>query len=195
MSSADVTFEESTHTYTRGLVTLPSVTTVIKAVFPDELKDIDAEVVANARDRGIEVDKLLTAWLKGATAIPSGIREDSVELFNKLIDHWPFGEAQSQVILASDDLAGTVDILPSMSIFDLKTTYNVPKYAPLQLGGYCHLYEAEHGKLPLTCGVVHLTKRQPRKIVTYDVTRVVSEFRLLFDFWKMIQRYQKGGSK
>ncbi len=188
----DVTFEESTHTYSRGLVTLPSVTTVIKAVFPDELKDIDPAIVESARDRGIEVDRLLTAWLNGASTIPSGTREDSVELFNKLIDGWPFGFCETQVILASDDLAGTLDLLLPLdgAIYDLKTTYNVPKYAPLQLGGYCHLYEAEHGKLPLTCGVVHLTKRQPRKIITYDVTRVTSEFRLLFDFWKMIQRYQ-----
>lgn len=186
---SDVVFTEEGHIYQRGMQTLPSVTQVIKAVFPDELADVHPAHVENARERGIEVDRLLSAWLAGAGNIPADTREDSVELFRKLIAWWPLGEAKTQVILANHELAGTVDIMPPKCVYDLKTTYNVPKYAPLQLGGYCHLYEAEYGRLPEKCGVIHLTKRQAPKVTEYDVSRVVSEFRLLFDYWKLVQRY------
>lgn len=185
---------DSEHRYWRGVQELTSISSILRLwpIKPD-WDTVDPAVIANANERGREVDTLLTAWIAGQLQkIPAGYREDSVELFKKLLawDHLhAIPSPQSQVILADDEIAGTADIVGDGIIADLKTVYSLQPTYGLQLGGYCHLYEAQHGKLPHTCGIIHVTKRfSEPKWVPFDVSIVVSEFRTLLAFWRLVKR-------
>lgn len=190
-----VRFFDCCHTYYRGDKRLTSITGMMKRTWPAP-KDFESAPewrVENARERGVEVDMLFSAYLNGRLhEIPSGTREDSAELFMRLIRWWekrPQVVARAQVILADDELAGTADIVPPQAVYDLKTTYNLEPTYRVQVGGYCHLYQAQYGELPRECGIVHLTERFPEpKFVPLDVLTVVSEFRVVRDMWRLTQR-------
>lgn len=189
----DVTLDNETHTYRRGLQELPSVSSIVR-MFPSKgYDDVDPAVLANANERGCEVDALLSRWIAGElAAIPAGVREDSAELFGKLVKWWgavEIGNPQVQQILANDEFAGTLDIKGDGIVADLKTVYALQPTYSLQLGLYCILYEAEYGKLPERCGIIHVTKRftEP-KWVPFEVSTAVSEARVLLDFWRLVKR-------
>lgn len=196
--SPDVTFCAEHHVYARNGKRLASITSVLKTTWPEK-PDFSAApegVIENARERGSEVDALFSRWLTGQlTEIPVNTREDSRDLLLKLTDWWrdsSYGPARAQVILTDDEIAGMVDILPEKAVLDLKTTYDLEPTYRLQVGGYCHLYEAECGELPETCGIIHLTKRfaQP-KFIAFDPVSVVSEFRVVLDMWRLTQRLKR----
>lgn len=191
-----VTFHECHHVYKRGDKELDSVTRVIKACFPVKPSYFDAQpdVLENARERGIAVDRLVTAYLRGTlTAIPAGTRQDATTLFFKVkawLDSWEC-KGVPQVIVADEDIAGTADIVTTEGgIWDLKTTYNVsePTYE-LQLGLYALLFKAQFGELPSRIGIIHLTERfaAPR-IVPLDVKQCVQDAAMIRDVWLMAQR-------
>lgn len=196
-----VRFYECCHSYYRGDRRLTSVTSVLKSTWPEK-PDFSAApdgVIESARERGTEVDALFSAWLAGTLdAIPAGTREDSKDLLLKLIPWWQetdYREARAQIVLADDEIAGTADIVTESAVFDLKTTYNLEPTYRLQVGGYCHLYEAEYGELPETCGIIHLTKRFPEpKCIVYDPVTVVSEFRVVLTMWRLTQRLTRKAS-
>lgn len=190
-----VTFCQACHIYRRGDRRLTSITRMLKSVWPlkPDFSSAPEGVIESARDRGVEVDQLFSSYLSGTlTAIPAGTRQDSAELLMKLIAWWekqPMRKAEAQFILADEELAGCVDIMPPRIIYDLKTTYDLEPTYSLQVGGYCHLHEKQFGELPEECGIIHLTKRfaEP-KLVRYEVMTAVSEFRVMLDFWRLVQR-------
>lgn len=195
---AEVRLCEEHHAYWRGDRRLTSVTAVVKGMWPEK-PDFSAApegVIENARERGVEVDTLFTAYLRGKLhEIPAGTREDSADLFMKLVRWWEKRsgmEADAQVILADDEIAGCADIVPPKAVYDLKTTYDLEPTYSLQVGGYCHLYEAQYGVLPEECGIIHLTKRfaEP-KLVKFEVMTVVSEFRIVRDMWRLTRRLSR----
>lgn len=187
------------HRYWRGDRELTSVTSVIKGTWPEkpDFSKAPEGVIENARKRGIEVDAMFTAWLRGKLSgeLPVDVyRQDSADLFKKLVDWWlkrPTVGADPQVILADDEIAGTADIVTLRAVYDLKTTYNLEPTYSLQVGGYCHLYEAQYGVLPEECGIIHLTERQEPKLVKFEVMTVVSEFRIVRDMWRLTRRLTK----
>ena len=180
------------HIYHFGDRELTSVTQCIKSTWPipPDYSKADPAVLENARERGVEVDALLTSWLAGELPeIPAGVREDTRDLFVKLTDWWTIEDnPRSQVILANDELAGTADIITDNAVYDLKTTYNLEPTYSLQVGGYVCLYEAEHGRLPERCGIIHLTKRQKPKLIEFEPLVVAGEFRVVYDMYKLVNR-------
>lgn len=193
-----VTFDAETHTYRRGLQTLASVSSVIRETWPvkPSWDQVDPAVIANARDRGIEVDTLFSAWINGTLSeIPVGTREDAKDRFLALMEWWPRHPATAQVLLADDEIAGQSDLIYSGHIRDLKNTAAIESTYSLQLGGYAALYEAQHGRLPESLGVIHVTqpKGKPVQIreVLFDVSVAVSEWRLLREMWRLVRRKSK----
>ena len=190
---------EEHHVYKRGDKRLTSVHGVlkvwpVKSSWEDKGPWVDARV-ANARDRGREVDALLSAWLSGALEeIPAGTREDVKELFMQIVPWWQHRfagvEAKAQVILADEDIAGTADIviLSGDEIWDLKCVSELQQKYQLQLGAYCTLYEAQYGRTPKRCGVIHVKKDREPKLVPYDPFIVASEFRIVREMWKLVKR-------
>ncbi len=193
-----VVFDPEKHTYHRGLVRLESVTRVIRETWPikPSWDQVDPAVIENARDRGIVVDELFSAWLNGTLdRIPAGTREDARDRFLALTEWWSHGTAKAQVILADDEIAGQADIVLPTAIYDLKNTAQIESTYSLQLGAYADLYEKEHGRLPDALGVIHVTHPKGKsvsiKVIHFDVAIAVSEWRLLRQFWTLVKRKTK----
>lgn len=190
-----VTFCAEHHRYRRGDKELVSVTKVLGACWPvkPDYSAAPPEVLENARERGVIVDSLVSPYVEGRLAkIPAGTRTDAVELFWKFKEWWDAQRHQpqsvrSQVIVADDNVAGQADIVPPESIYDLKTTYAIePKYA-LQLGAYADLAETTLGARPEYLGIIHLTARQPVKLIRLNVDECVRDWRMLRAVWMMAQ--------
>jgi hypothetical protein len=192
-----VIFLPDTHQYFRGERELVSVTRVIKSVWPmdSDFSGARPDVLENARERGIEVDEIFSRWTNNefAEEMPPGYREDSTELAAKLIDWWcreNFENAgtQAQVVLADNEIAGTVDVLNRPKfIYDVKTTYNLEAYYPVQVGGYCDLYGRTYGVFPERAGIIHVTKRfKEPKLIELNPREIVHDWRVLRTFWLMV---------
>jgi hypothetical protein len=199
-----VTFDADTHTYRRGLQVLTSVTKVVRETWPvkPSWDGVDQAVIDNARDRGVEVDALFSGWINGTLrSIPAGTREDAKERFQALRAWWAGSQftglpCSAQVILADDEIAGQSDVIPGGWILDLKNTAAIESTYSMQLGGYADLYEKQHGRLPSGLGVIHVTQAKDKpvsvKLVQFEVMTAVSEWRLLRQFWGLVQRKSNG---
>lgn len=190
-----ITFCKEHHIYRRGLKELASVTRVLKSTWPipPDFSKADPAVLESARERGVELDVLFTAYVNGTlNFIPAGTRSDVVELFDKLQKWWDRQgvKAQAQVILADSEIAGTCDILThDGAIFDLKATYDIEATYPIQVGFYAVLHEAMYGKVPESLGIIHCTKRYPEpKLINVPVATAYDDAEVVRAMWKMVQR-------
>jgi hypothetical protein len=186
------------HRYWRGSKELLSVSHVIKSVWPFKPNFTGAKlaVLANALNRGVEVDRLWSRYLAGDLKIvPAGTRQDSLRLFLRLkrwwSDHAHSDIVRTQVILADDQVAGTCDILDMdrHDLFDLKTTYAIEAYYACQLGAYGALHYATFGKPVKKLGMIHLTERYPvPQLIQLDPAEVIQDWLLIRDTFFMAQR-------
>ena len=194
-SKTDVRLCEPCHRYWRGNKRLVSATQLIRDVWPvkPDYSAAPPAVLENARDRGIDVDRLLTLEIRGqlGDSYPLGTREDSIELFEKLMD-WGYERlrgAEPQVLLADDAVAGTCDLFTrDRWILDLKTVSKIEPYYHLQLGMYGILYEYIHGLPPAGLGIIHLKKDARVKLVELDMMQCMKDAWLLRDTYFMAQR-------
>lgn len=190
-----VRFCAECHRYWRGDKKLASVSRVIKSTWPipPDFSKADPAVLENARDRGIVVDSLFSAYVNGTLdRIPRGTRQDAVLLFYKVRRWWDgrkHENARAQVILADNEIAGTCDILDGDSIYDLKATYNVEKIYPLQLAAYAELHFATFQKPAAKLGIIHVTERYPEpKIIKVDLLDTMQDWQTMRQMWNMVQR-------
>jgi len=193
----NVTFDPVKHQYWLGEKELPSVTKVLRACWPlkKSFEAADPAVIENARERGVEVDTLLSRYAVGElSAIPAGTRTDAVELFLKA-KGWidaalKAGSIQSQVILSDGNIAGMCDfIVAGPVIVDLKATYDIEAMYPVQLGLYALLYEEQFKQVVEGLGILHVTKRFDRpKWIPLDADECKRDARLILDTWKMAHR-------
>jgi hypothetical protein len=167
------------------------VTKVIKNTWPikPDFSAADPEVLENARDRGVVVDDLFSAYVNGTlTKIPGGTRRDAVDLFLKLQKWWDKRgvKARSQVMLADDEIAGTCDIITEDGwIYDVKATYNIEPTYPIQLGAYAHL----HGAWPKGIGIIHVTKRfEAPKLIELSLTQCLGDWVTVRALWQVVER-------
>lgn len=197
-----VTFDPVKHQYFRGLQELVSVSKVIRETWPvkPSWDGVDPAVIENARDRGVEVDTLFSSWINGTLrSIPAGTREDAKERFQALMAWWGNSRppTTAQVILADEEIAGTCDLAGNVGamagayILDLKNTAAVEKTYSFQLGAYAELYQKQYGALP-NVGVIHVTQAKGKpvsvKLLDFDSSVCVSEWRLLREFWNLVRR-------
>jgi hypothetical protein len=184
------------HRYWKGDKELVGVTKLLKTTWPfkPDFSQALPEVLENARDRGIVVDTLFSAYVSGTLdTIPRGTRSDAIELFFKLKDWWDgrHKDARAQVILADDDIAGTCDLVADDWIYDVKSTYNVEAMYQLQLGFYAVLHFATFGRPAKGIGIIHVTKRYPApKLIKLDMPQCMQDALLLRDCYFMAHRRQ-----
>lgn len=196
---AGVRLCEEHHRYWNADKQLQSVTRIIRETWPlkKEFEKADPEVLEHARERGIRVDKYVSAFVTGGgVRIPAGEWQEVVELVQKFVPWWletaippGKGKAKAQVLLHDDEIAGTCDIVQEHFILDLKTVYNLdPTYA-LQLGAYAELYEKTFGVEPAGVGLIHLTKRHAKpQWVPMDLAECRRDWLTLRSTWAMVQR-------
>jgi|SRR5215471_4545273 len=188
---------EGHHRYWKGDKELVSVSHVIRRVWPVKPNFMAAKpsVLANARHRGIVLDRLFSKYLaRELHAIPIGTRLDSLQLFWRLKRWWSdhkHGACRSQVILADDDIAGTCDVLDEEkdAVFDVKAVSRLEVTYPLQLGAYGQLFYATFGRPVKKLGIIHLNKTllQP-KLIELDPAEVIQDWLLLRDTYMMAMR-------
>ncbi len=197
-----VQFFECCHRYKRGDKYLTSVSKVIREVWPDKpsWEGVDMAVVENARERGVECDDLFSRWINGTLDNMNGYRQDAVDRFTALTAFWsnePKPPARAQIILADHSIAGTADLIIGggewdAEIWDVKNTSKIEATYSFQVGAYCELYKEQYGVLPKRAGVLHVT--QPKggqarvREVKYSIETIVSEWRLLREYYTMVQR-------
>ncbi len=187
----------------RGDVRLTSVGSIIRTCWPQEIcKSCEGlgykhkagcpigEKIENARNRGSEVDKLFAAYVLGKLdKIPAGTREDSRDLFLKLMKWYEsqrFSRVEVQVLLADTDYGGVLDFRLDGIPLDLKCTYNVEETSRLQIAGYARMCPSGHPG-----AILHVTERikEPKWI---ELTRQDGEdWQTLVECWRMIQRRTK----
>lgn len=192
-------FCEEHHRFWRNDKQLASVTQIIKACWPvkPDFAGAQPDVLENARDRGTRLDEIVTEYIqRGTVTIPANDRKDAKELFRKAkewVDQAP--EIQCQRIVADDEVAGILDFLVCGNcIVDLKGSYNLEAYYPVQIGGYIELFEAQEKKQVEACGILHVTERFPRaKWVPLDVNECREDWRTLRRSWQMAKRRLAGG--
>lgn len=181
----------------RGPFRLSSVGRILREVWPvkPSWDQVDPSVIENARERGQEVDALFSDWINGTlTQIPAGTREDAVARFSALRKWWidrDMPAAKAQVLLADDELCGVADVVTG-GIYDVKNTAQIESTYSLQLGGYADLYEKQHGTLPSSVGVIHVTQPKDKpvsvRLLEFEVMTAVSEWRLLRQMWNLVTR-------
>lgn len=183
------------HKYWRWDQRLTSVSSVLKSTWPipPDFSAADPAVLKNARDRGIVVDRLFSAYvIGGLDRIPKGTRQDAVELFFKVRKWWDghkHGDVRSQVILADSEIAGTCDVMDDDAIWDLKATYNVEKTYSLQLAAYGELHFATFGRPAKALNIVHVTERYAEpKIIKVDLVSTLQDWITLREMWRMVRR-------
>lgn len=189
------------HRYWKGDKELISVTKIVKGTWPikPDFSRAKPEVLENARDRGIVVDDLFSAYVRGALErIPRGTREDAVQLFFKLRRWWDgrkHTEPRSQVMLSDDEVAGTCDVLDGGWIWDLKSTYNIEITYPIQVAAYAELHFATFGRHVKGVGIIHVSERFPEpKIIKLELSEVMQDWMTLRTMYQLVQRRSKGRS-
>jgi hypothetical protein len=186
------------HKYWRGDKQIASVSSVLRGVWPirPDYSKAKPEVIENARDRGVAVDELFSAYVNGTLdRIPAGTRKDAVRLFHKVRGWWDSHkrkEARSQVILADNEIAGTCDILADDWIWDLKSTYNVEPTYPLQVAAYGELHFATFGRPVKGLGIIHVTERFPEpKIIKIPMDEALQDWMAVRTMWSLVRRRHK----
>lgn len=194
-------FAECHHRFWLNDKELPSVTKILKSCWPvkPDFSAADPAVLENARQRGAELDSLLSAYVAGKLdRIPAGTREDTKELFLKA-QPW-FDDAmskfglRSQVVVNDGKVAGILDFCADgpVVILDLKGVHTLEAYYEIQVGGYIDLYERQYKRLVEIAGILHITARFSRPLwVPLDVDECRRDWRIVRETWEMAQRRLK----
>ncbi len=183
----DCRYDAEKHEYWRGDRKLPSITQIIAEVWARR-DGAPEDAIEKARLRGEFVDMQFMFWLAGNDlTIQAGIPQEWVDALGQAIDYWNTYRAgskvQCQVRLFGQDEAGTCDlIIEGTEIVELKSTWEISKTVPAQLGGYGWLHDTE----PMTFGVLHCHKRLKKaKFMPVDSEIALHDWRTVRDFYRL----------
>jgi hypothetical protein len=194
---SELRFHDCHHVYKRGDRELPSVSSVIRAVWPPSYSGVSDAVLENARERGVEVDAMFSAWVNGGFGEidVTGYRNDAVALTKKLINWWvdanmPMtADVRCQVQCDDGEIAGTADIVTLDAVYDLKTVYSLLPTYPIQLGGYVSLIRDGVLLASDKAAIIHVTERfKEPKLIEYDVPSILRDWATTRDFYNLTRR-------
>ena len=188
-----IQFDPTTHQYLHvpSRKKLTSVSNIISTIYSTKSWDkADPEVVENARERGVAVDRHMSTYVREGTVTVDGESED---VLNRVIiahriyeEHFGGLQAESQKIVFSveDGIAGTLDFWVDRKIIvDLKNTYSIEKSYILQIGAYAEYCPVA----PKRCGVIHVSPkvyREGGRWIEYDGDTCRKYWRKAVQWWK-----------
>jgi hypothetical protein len=198
-----VRFCEEHHRYWRDSIELVSVTRMLRwtwPIKPNADEPVDQRVIDNARDRGVIVDRMFSAYVIGKLDpenLPP-VREDAIDLFNKLRRWWDaqgFTEknTRSQLLLADGTLAGQCDLFnrdQRPTILDVKCVYDIDLTYQLQVGGYGDLASKmeAYGEIERLV-LLHATKRfKEVRVIEVDAKLAMEDWRSLRRMYEVVGR-------
>lgn len=166
---------------------LTSVSRILKDCFPATYDGVAPDVLENARDRGTQLDALVSDYVVGKlTEIPAGTRQDAVELFFKFADWWDkqgFRSVNAQLPVHDGEIAGTIDIRADGTIFDVKGTYDLLYTHHIQVAGYSDLERGQKGGV-----LIHLTKRLIQPKIVEVAKTAYEDWQTVRYFWRLKRR-------
>lgn len=190
-------YDEAKHEYWRGSVQLPSVTGIITSVWPRS-DGAPESAIENARLRGSWVDEQFMKYLAGEYLdFPTGsIPQEYADCLGQAVRWWEAerkgAKVECQVRLFGEHEAGTLDfIIEDSEIIDLKSTYEVSKTVPAQLGGYGDLFDQnrpqECDTEPLTVGVLHVHRRlKQAKFTRINYLEALTHWNIVRGFYRLV---------
>ena len=145
-------YDDETHTYYVDGVIVPSVTQVIKFVYPSTYKDIDPSILERARKLGVKMHKDIEDYENGLQVEHSEELDSYVKL--KSFIKWKVEHSEIPIIIYNKGnplCAGRIDQIINIAdewyVNDLKRTSEVHyKNLTLQLSLYAIGYEQCYGK-------------------------------------------------
>ncbi len=188
----EIRFCADHHRYFLGDKKLASVSRVIRECWPikKSFEYADPAVLEHARERGIRVDRYFEQYLKtGSIRIPNGEWMDVIELIQGLIKWWDakgLPTPKTQQIVHDHEIAGTVDLLWSDRIIDLKCVSALDPTYKLQLGAYAEIAGVQ------SIGVIHANAKGV-KLVEFDFFKCALDWNTLRDMWSMVNRIDPNG--
>ncbi|MCQ2075964.1 MAG: PD-(D/E)XK nuclease family protein [Bacteroidaceae bacterium] len=150
-----------THTYELDGRTIPSVTQMLSAVFPEmyNYDVVDQEILKAAQEYGTWLHAQAQGYLEGQAISGEALADDNFMCFKDLWDNIGMEMMATEFMLYNDDLAGRVDIIArderyrQMRIMDIKTTASANRTkTQYQLSMYKYL--AEHSDTPIPIDVL-----------------------------------------
>lgn len=138
----EIEFLENEHIYLINGVITPSVSQLLKALFPDTYKNVPKYILERAREHGTAVHEAIEIYEQGIEF------NDELKVGLAVLDYEYIKNEnnievleQEQMIHYKNIYAGRYDMLATVngkrSLIDIKTTYNVDKeYLSWQLGLY-----------------------------------------------------------
>lgn len=142
----EVEFLKENHIYLyKGWKVIPSVSQLLRTLFPNNYKDVPKHILERAANHGTAVHKAIQEWENCNTEYMENVSEEvsnSVIAYDKIMgDNEVYIINQEQIVYYKDIYAGTYDMLAEVngvkSLIDIKTTYRVDKeYLSWQLSLY-----------------------------------------------------------
>jgi len=189
-------YDAEKHEYRRNGVLLPSVTGIIHAVWP-RTDGAPEDAIEKARLRGTFVDEKFMEYLtSGTVTIPAGTPQEYADCLGQAVNWWDAerkgAKVQCQVQLFGEREAGTADIVVSgHEIIDLKSTYDISKTVPAQLGGYGDLMDEatplDADVEPRIVGVLHVHRRlKQAKFVRINYLDALTQWNICRSFFRLV---------
>lgn len=191
-------FDPVEHKYYRGAVELPSITTILKSVWP-RTDSAPEDAIEKARLRGEWVDKYFAQYLTEGYVDLAGVprTQEWEDCLGQAITFWDAerkgAKVETQNILYGEHEAGTADlIIDGCEIWDLKSTWEISKTVAAQLGGYGDLYTGtdpwRHPDDKMkSCGVLHVHRRYKKaQFRAFDYEDCWNQWRIVRSFWRLI---------
>ena len=190
-----ISLDAATHTYSDGTDRKwVSVSKVIDAVMKKSFEGVDPDVLANAAERGIRVERYATEILTtGGCSLPVGERKDVSDRVEAFYDWYqktsPLLLAAQEIVSSeADGVAGSLDFLLSVSerrtLTDLKCTASPEKSWALQVGAY-----ATYCPQAQDCGILHLNPKYKNGWIwrPYDPLIVKSQWASALNWYRTLQ--------
>lgn len=187
---AVVEFIEDGHVYLLDGIVTPSVSQLLKQVFPNKYKGVPASVLANKAEYGSKVHEAIERAEKGLEMRDGGIYiKIALAQYDKLKKKHGFTvQDQEQVVWYKDKFCGRYDLTVTnadglLCLDDIKTTYQLDRdYLAWQLSLYELGYEWVHDLEPFPFAEFHCLWLPRGELGEYVKIERIDRQRLLEEF-------------
>lgn len=188
LPESEVIFDATAHRYSLYGQELRGVTAVVRWLFPDQYKDIPAEVLSRAAGYGTRVHSLCEMYDSGIC----DAEDMAVQEYARLIKEAGLTVVCSEYLVSDEHhVASMIDkVFEDDSLGDIKTTSKVHVMpVTVQLSIYAWLYERQTGRQANKLYVVWLPKPMYGTAGIYEMERIPSE---VCEY--VVEEFAKGGS-
>lgn len=193
MSTVAPVLDQLSHRYALEGKPLVSVSRVIDSVMKKSFDGVDPEILRNAAERGMAVEKYATEWLAtGGVAVPADERQDVIdrlECFERFMKLRRPKLLSAQQMVWNGEVAGMLDFILEIDrtewLVDMKCTASPEASWVIQVGAYCEL--SRHTG---PCAVLHINPKYAQGYIwrEYDTETVKSQWRTAFAWFQCLQQ-------